>query len=172
MKYALTFVAKDRPGIVAEVTKVLFEKGFNIADSSSTRLQGIFSMILLVEHANTMDKVEISSFFKSNDLKPSVHEIEASPKDENDKEHYVISVYGADKPGIVHNITASLYEKGINILDLQTQVAGAPPKEAYIMILEVIVPDALGQGWIEPLKEKAAAIGTDITIRSLDVYEL
>ena len=46
--YALSFVNTDSKGIVAETTKVLFNHGFNLADSSSTLLQGIFSMIFIV----------------------------------------------------------------------------------------------------------------------------
>jgi len=46
--FAITFVAEDRPGIVADVTKILYDNGFNIDDSSSTLLRGIFAMILVV----------------------------------------------------------------------------------------------------------------------------
>ena len=172
--YALTFVLKDRTGIVADVTKVLYENGFNIADSSSTLLQGIFSMILLVKHDNKMTIQEVGSLFTAVGLNPSVYEISNySAKASEQMNNFIISVYGADKPGIVHHITAKLYERKINIVDLQTQVAGKPPKEAYIMILEVLAPmDAKEEEWIAVLKETASEIGTDINIRRLETYEL
>jgi glycine cleavage system transcriptional repressor len=170
--YALTFVAEDKPGIVARVTRVLYEKGFNIQDSSSTLLQGVFSMILLVEHSEQLFPEEIESFFPA-DLSPSVHIMgdRESPA-EASFEHYVISVYGADKPGIVHTITENLYKMGINIVDLQTQTTGIPPKDTYIMILEVLVPENIGEEWVSSLKKAADSIDTDISVRRLETYEL
>ena len=167
--YALTFVTKDRPGVVAEVSKILYEKGFNIADSSSTRLREVFSMILIVSHTAKLSEQEIAGYF--TDLVPSVHHLEDSSSEmENGKEHYILSVYGADKPGIVHGITAKLAGLGINIIDLQTQLVNSE-KGPYIMILEVLA-DGADESWFAPVKAEAKEIGTDITIRKLDVFEL
>jgi glycine cleavage system transcriptional repressor len=44
----ISAVGKDRPGIVAGVSKVLFEAGCNLEDSSMTILEGEFAMILVV----------------------------------------------------------------------------------------------------------------------------
>ena len=33
--FALTIVGRDRPGIVSQVTKILFDQGCNLADSAS-----------------------------------------------------------------------------------------------------------------------------------------
>ncbi|MDR0453185.1 MAG: transcriptional regulator [Deferribacteraceae bacterium] len=171
--YALTFVSKDRTGIVADVTKVLYENGFNIADSSSTLLSGIFSMILLVEHSNKMSTQEIELLFSATGLKISAYEISdaRSVKTETDN-RYIISVYGADKPGIIHHITAKLYEINVNIADLQTHIAGDAQDEVYIMILEVALPPDTEEEWVQELKKTADGIGTDITIRRLETYEL
>ena len=38
--YMLTLVGKDRPGIVAEVSQVLFEAGGNLGEASMARLGG------------------------------------------------------------------------------------------------------------------------------------
>ena len=171
--YALTFVSKDRPGIVADVTKILFENGFNIADSSSTLLKGVFSMILLVEHSKTVDLQKIEALFAEARLNVSAYEIPGNQNAEpTQTDKFIISVYGADKPGIVYHIAAKLYEQSINIVDLQTQVTGETSKEAYIMILEVALPAEVDKEWIRNLKETADGIGTDITIRRLETYEL
>lgn len=166
--YALTFVTKDRPGVVAEVSKILYEKGFNIADSSSTRLREMFSMILIVSHADKLSEQTVAGYF--TDLVPSVHTLEDISADSDKGEHFIISVYGADKPGIVHSITEKLADLGINIIDLQTQLAGGSEKGAYIMILEVLA--GADESWLAPVKDTARKIGTDITIRKLDVFEL
>ncbi len=46
--YMLTAVGEDRAGIVAGVTKALFEGGCNLGDASMMRLGGSFSIMLMV----------------------------------------------------------------------------------------------------------------------------
>ncbi len=48
--FALTIIGRDRPGIVSQVTEILFQQGFNIADSSCSILGGQFSMILIISN--------------------------------------------------------------------------------------------------------------------------
>ncbi len=43
--FAITAIGKDRPGIVAGVSKALYDLGTNIEDSSMTILSGEFAMI-------------------------------------------------------------------------------------------------------------------------------
>ncbi len=50
--FALTIIGRDRPGIVSQVTEILFQQGFNIADSSCSILGGQFSMILIISNPN------------------------------------------------------------------------------------------------------------------------
>ena len=47
-----------------------------------------------------------------------------------------ISVYGADRAGIVSKVTTVLAEAGLNILDLESDVAGDDEKPIYIMHIE------------------------------------
>ncbi len=49
MKAVVTVVGKDRTGIIAKVSTLLFENGINILDISQTIMSDdIFSMIMLV----------------------------------------------------------------------------------------------------------------------------
>ena len=63
--YALSFVNTDSKGIVADTTKVLFDNGFNLADSSSTLLQGVFSMIFIITNEKDYKEQEIKDMFKN-----------------------------------------------------------------------------------------------------------
>ena len=47
-RFALSAVGRDRPGIVAGVSRVLLEHGINIEDSQMTILRGHFAMTLIV----------------------------------------------------------------------------------------------------------------------------
>lgn len=49
MKAIVTVVGKDRKGIIAKVSNVLFETDVNIIDISQTIMQDMFTMIMMVE---------------------------------------------------------------------------------------------------------------------------
>ena len=147
LHYAVSVVGKDRPGIVAGIAEVLFRLGCNIADSSCTMLAGEFAMILIVSHPRPFGKTRLFE-----ELKPtcdqlgmslavrSLHADEVIRK-ETDEEICLISVYGADQPGIVYRVTRELAERGINIMDLTTKLIGTEAEPVYVMMLEAAVPD-------------------------------
>lgn len=173
--FAVTLIASDRPGIVAGVSKVFFENNFNIEDSSSTMLQGFFSAIFIINCAEGRSAADVkklfSGFESEMDVEVYVQSIsEPVPKPEG--EHYIISVYGSDKPGIVNKIADYLSERKINIMDLQTKVAGSAESPIYIMVLEVIIEDdADVNGWEDDLKKISRELGTDVNIRHIETYE-
>ncbi len=49
MKAIVTVVGKDKKGIIANVTRVLFENDVNVVDISQTIMQDMFTMIMMVE---------------------------------------------------------------------------------------------------------------------------
>jgi glycine cleavage system transcriptional repressor len=62
--FALTVVGRDRPGIVAQVTEILFNLGCNIADSSCSILGGQFAMILIIAHPAFTDRHSFGAAFQ------------------------------------------------------------------------------------------------------------
>ena len=47
-RFAVSVFGRDRPGIVAAVTRVLADAGCNLEDTSMTILRGHFAMMLVV----------------------------------------------------------------------------------------------------------------------------
>ena len=47
-RWIVTALGQDRPGIVAGVAKVLYDLGCNLEDSAMTRLEGEFTVMLIV----------------------------------------------------------------------------------------------------------------------------
>ncbi len=172
--FAVTLIAADRPGIVAAVSKIFYENSFNIEDSSSTLLQGFFSAIFIVSKEGvTADDVKkiFSGLEKTMNIDFNVQAMsEAGVKPIG--EHFIISVYGSDKPGIVNRVAEYLANREINIVDLQTKVAGSEKSPIYLMVLEVIIdPKMLGTGWEDDLKKISREMGTDVNIRQIETYE-
>jgi|SRR5450631_2665184 len=147
LHYAVSVVGKDRPGIVAAIAEGLFRLGCNIADSSCTMLAGEFAMILIVSHPRPFSKTRLHDELKiaCDDMGMSLavrtlHADEVQ-RQEQEGEICLVSVYGADQPGIVYRVTRELAGRGINILDLSTKLIGTREEPVYVMMLEATVPD-------------------------------
>ena len=167
---AVTVISKDRPGIVADTTEVLFNLGCNIEDSSCTMLGGDFAMILIVSHLKPFTKARLSDEFRALQertglvvhLRP-LHEDEIF-KATDKGELCLISVYGSDQPGIVYKVTRALADHNINITDLNTRLIGTKDEPVYVLMLEAILPQGLSlqdtSDLLEPLsRELAVEIG-------------
>ena len=144
--FAVTIISKDRPGIVADTTEVLFRLGCNIEDSSCTMLGGDFAMILIVSHDKPFAKAGLVDEFRllqeRTGLKIHVRTLqgdEICPMKE-EGELCLISVYGSDQPGIVYRVTRALADRRVNITDLNTRLIGTVEEPVYVLMLEAILP--------------------------------
>ncbi len=176
--FALTIIGRDRPGIVSQVTEILFKEGFNIADSSCSILGGQFSMILLISNPEITSTEQFSETFKpleENNLSVYIRTLKSGGeiRPELEGELCMISVYGADKPGIVYQVAKELGDRSISITDLNTKLIGDKQKPIYVMMLEAMLPEEVSiqdvESWMENLKQQ---LQVDISVRSLATMEL
>lgn len=166
-------VGKDRPGIVAGVTEVLYRLGCNLADCSMSLLGGHFAMILLVEAPSEVTGGGLESALQEPirqlGLVTTVREI-SHAEAHRPSRPYVVSLYGADRPGIVYRISRALADRGVNITDLASHVVGA---NVYSMVLDVDLPDDVDPTELEPaLQEVAHELEVHLTFRSSEAAEL
>ncbi len=176
--FALTIIGRDRPGIVAEVTEVLYQLGCNIADSSCTLLGGQFAMILIVSSQEIGGKepfIDAFSAIEQGGLSVFVRMLKPGGELHPDLrgEICMISVYGSDKPGIVYRVTRELSTRRINITDLNTKLVGTKDRPVYVMMLEALLPEGQTE---EDLRAIMAGLKdelqVDISVRSITPVEL
>jgi len=176
--FALTIVGRDRPGIVSQVTEILFNLGCNLADSSCSILGGQFAMILILGHPRFTDRESFGDAFtplEDADLSVALRVIkpggEVQPRIEGDL--CMISVYGSDKPGIVYRVAQVLGNKKINITDLNTKLVGTEDKPVYVLVLEATLPEGIEEAdvnaWLAPVRNE---LQVDITVRTIPTVEL
>jgi glycine cleavage system transcriptional repressor len=177
MQVAVTAVGADRPGIAAAVAKILFEHGGNIEDSRMAILGGHFSMMLIVDlpedaDANAVERA-LHGPAQELELLVSVRPVAASTAEPAlGAEEYVVSVYGADKPGIVYRVSETLSRHEVNITDLATRVVeGEPP--VYVVLMEVVVPKTADTAAIDAdLKLAGADLDVDVSFHPLEAETL
>jgi glycine cleavage system transcriptional repressor len=137
---AVTAIGHDRPGIIAAITGVLAELGGNLEDSTMTLLRGHFAMMLIVSSPKSPDDVEraLAPLAADLGLVLVIREVAAEAEPEPVGSAHVLTVHGADRPGIVSAVTHLVAEHGGNITDLATRVSG----DLYLLVAEVDLPAA------------------------------
>jgi glycine cleavage system transcriptional repressor len=144
--FAVTVISKDRPGIVADTTEILLRLGCNLEDSSCTLLGGDFAMILTVSHPTPFAKSRlVDEFRRLHEEKGLVAHVRSLSEEELKRvsptgELCLISVYGADRPGIVYRVTRELADHQVSIADLNTKLVGSREEPVYVMLLEAYLP--------------------------------
>jgi glycine cleavage system transcriptional repressor len=142
--YMLSLTGEDRPGIVARVTTALFEAGCHLGETAMMRLGGNFSMMLMLSSDHDAAHLQTALSETVSDLGLHAHIDRIEGRLHQHKIPDVrITVYGADRAGIVSRVTSALAESGLNILDLESDVAGTEEKPIYIMVIEGVAEQGL-----------------------------
>jgi len=198
--WILTATGKDQPGIVAGVTKILYRLGCNLEDSSMTRLASEFTiMVIFSARGGVRQRVLEEAFGAFCRQRKLVVHLKALTREEAQAPPqgpiHRISVYGADRPGIVYRVSDLLARLGVNITDVSTHrthpelVRPRPAPKAtrrprgskrapagkplYLMLLEVELPGRLAAGVLERrLRQLAARLGVDVSLRSAETQVL
>ncbi|MBT7307069.1 MAG: ACT domain-containing protein [Gammaproteobacteria bacterium] len=135
--YMVSLVGKDQSGIVARVTEVLYQAGGVLGESSMMRLGCNFSIMMMVEIAGGGEQLRQSIAPVTTELGLHLHVDAIEP---GLHQHQVpelrVVVHGADRPGIVAQVTGVLAEAGFDIMDLDSQVGGSSLEPIYILLIE------------------------------------
>ncbi len=135
--YMMSLVGKDRPGIVAQVTEALYQAGGVLGETTMMRLGCNFTIMMMVEIEEGIDALhrvldpvteQLGLHLHIDAIDPGLHQ------------HQIpdlrVVVHGADRPGIVAQVTGALAEAGFDITDLDSQVGGSMEQPIYVLIIE------------------------------------
>jgi glycine cleavage system transcriptional repressor len=145
LNLAVTAIGRDRPGIVAGITAALLDFGGNVDDSQMSILHGQFAVMLIVSVPDASDTDAISARLERAAEELGLGGVAVTPVSDLDRgagPTHVLTVYGPDRQGIVHDVAALLAENDVNITDLRTRRTGSADSPLYTMMMEVVVPDS------------------------------
>lgn len=177
-KIIISVLGKDRPGIIAAVTGVLFKKDFNIEDVSQTILQSEFSGIFIVSgppaisHQELLDALQAAT----GHMKLHFHVKDLESRTDTwttcDCEPFVITTRGPDRKGLVAQITALLAAHNVNVTQLLAAFRGGEDPERNVMIYEVDVPLDIDQGQLrQALRAKGQELNLEVNIQHKNIFE-
>ena len=133
----MTLVGEDRPGIVAKVTDALYRAGCTLGEASMLRLGANFTIMMMVSDGKGAQSLEQAVRPVAEELGLRVHlDPIAGGLHHHLVPNYQVRVHGADRAGIVAQVTGALAETGFNILELESDVAGSADAPVYIMNIQ------------------------------------
>lgn len=147
MNLAVTAIGRDQPGIVAAISSSLLEAGGNVDDSQMSILHGHFAVMLIVSVPDDTSIDTLETRLERVGQEFGLGGITVSPVEGLDRgagPTHVLTVYGADQPGIVHDTATTLAGLGVNITDLRTRRTGDQEAPLYTLMVEVAVPEGIG----------------------------
>lgn len=177
-KVVIAVLGRDRPGIIARVSKILFAQECNVENVSQTILQSEFSGIFIVSIPETLfledlyrrlvDQTEDMGLYISiKDLAPPEPN---SPGTAGDP--FVITTRGPDRKGLVAAITEIIADHGVNVTNLQAVFKGGDDPSNNIMIYEVCIPPKTDRSVLtHHLARKAEELGLQISIQHRKIFE-
>jgi len=140
-KLVISALGADRPGIVDELSNIIYQHSLNIEDSRMTVLGGEFAILLLVSGEQPAiedlqaESTDIEQTLQMRLLiKPTT---ESTPADNSIP--YSVEVAAIDHPGIVNNISRFFSSRNINIVNLQTERYAAPHTGSPMFALHMTI---------------------------------
>jgi len=126
--YVISAVAKDQPGLVYSVSKVLADLGINIVDIDARSVRGHFSMFLVVDLSTSQADYEemmrkLDPIGANFELGLRVERYDEGRRKAN-KNMMILTVMGQDRPGIVAAVSGICAKNHVNIESIKMIARG------------------------------------------------
>ncbi len=161
----LSALGSDRIGIVRDLSSVIKNFSCNIEESRMVNMGGEFAVIMLLD-GSEKDIIQLVDTRECwNGLEDLHITLKKTTPSHTRKKGipYLIKTLSLNTPGIVHAVTNLLQEKGLSIVELETDTSAAPftGSPMFSMRIEFI---AQSMGLIDQLREALRKIGHDADI--------
>ena len=172
-KFIMTAFGKDRPGIVAEISELIFENQCRLEDSNMGRLADEFTLILLLsgtgEHLQEKLSNECKRLERERNVSVFIRPLDYErPVEKNGENLCSIKADGIDQAGIVYKVSRLLAENRINIETLRSRKKFLPNTGTamYAMEITATLPEAFSRDDLsKKLESLANEIHLDIRLR-------
>ena len=167
-KFIMTAFGKDRPGIVAEISEIIFENHCSLEDSNMGRLADEFTLILLLSGQGEDLQDRLSRDCKRLEREKDIY-VFIRPLDfhhtevVNENGTHTIEVEGVDQAGIVYKVSKLLAQEKINIETLRSKKKFSPNSGTamYSMSINAKVPQ---QSKIETIEDSLDELANELNV--------
>jgi glycine cleavage system transcriptional repressor len=143
-EYIVTVMARDRVGIVRDLSTALAEIGGNLTHVSQTVMRGYFTLIVSAQMPDDRSELEIRQAVERKgevgELVVNVRPFVESPASEaTPSERFNLTLTGEDRAGIISRVTAYMADRDINIDDFYAYVLDG----RFVMLAQVSIPSGV-----------------------------
>jgi len=171
-RYIMTAFGKDRTGIVADVTRLLYDNDCNLEDTTMSMLADEFTLSLLFSSPDENIDELLSRECRRLELDKGISAFvrPLQPQQHQGRQNYktcTLHIEGLDQAGIVYKTSQFLADRQLNIVQLDSTSTASPESGAtiYNMIIHVQVPEQLPFDQLEEeLGSVADELHVDITL--------
>jgi len=171
----ISVLSKDRPGIIADISNVIYELDGDLADMNQSVLSGFFSMIVIAQFDSEisnkiiLDKInKLNSPTELNCIVSETSESSLNMIRETHGDIYVVTAQGKNRTGLVAAIGSFCSDRNINIIDYDTKLSG----NTYSMMLDIDIPGTVSPDRIhEELSRMAQDLGLKIVMQHKDLFK-
>jgi len=160
----LSATEQDRPGLVAELSGFIAERGCNIDDSRVIVLGGYAGLMFLISGTPTQVAAiesDAAGLERSTGVRATVrrlaeHVVPAPAVQA--PQTWIVTASAMDHEGIIHAITDVVRAHGGNILELETSTESAPMSGSPLFALRMVITLAERYGSATRLREALEAL--------------
>lgn len=160
----VSFIADDRPGIVRSIAETVAAHGGNWLESRMTRLGGKFAGIAKV--ALALEEVEgLGKALAELEARGITLRVEsASPEaTATGQARWQLDIIGPDRPGIVHEFSAALAKRHINMVKMRSDISSAPMSADLLFAASALIHVPADTD-IDDLREQLDDLAEELTI--------
>ena len=156
----MTVIGADRPGLVQSVAACVADRGGNWLESRMCHLGGQFAGLLRVEVAAARAEELAGALrgLEAEGLRVMIH-VESGAGPAAAGAAVVLELVGQDHPGILHQVSSVLADRGVNVEELESECVSAPMGGGTLFQARatVLVPPSVRMGELRADLERIAA---------------
>ena len=163
VSFTLTCIGIDRPGLVSDLSAPIHAHGASWTRSEMARLGGRFAGILLLDVADSKadSLVEALTALNTTGLQVTLERVSEPAKEPALRMH--LDLLGADRPGIVAEISTALAGHGVSIQNLITDVREAPMSGGHLFAAQAVL-ETLPTTSMEVLRATLESIADELMV--------
>ncbi len=167
-RFMMTAFGKDRVGIVADVTRLLYENDCNLEDTTMTILADEFTLNLLFSSQRSNLEEQLSQECRRLELEKGISAFVRSlsePRIQVLKGYKTCTLHieCIDQAGIVYKTSQFLADNNLNILHLNSTAKASPESGAniYSMDIHIQVPEEIS---LDQVEEDLSAMADELQV--------
>ncbi len=166
--YIMTAFGKDRAGIVADVTRLLYENDCNLEDTTMSTLADEFALNLLFSSQSPNIEEQLTKECRRLELDKNISAFvrPLQPQQNKKQQSYktcTLHIEGLDQAGIVYKTSQFLADHQLNIVQLDSTASASPQSGAtiYTMSIHIQVPEEI---LFDQLEEELSAVADELNV--------